>query len=137
MVDGCIFCKIVQNTAPTTKVYEDDEVIAFFDIYPVARYHTLVIPKLHYSSLFDIPSELLGKVIEVTQKIAIIYRDSLDIENLHLVNSCGKYAQQDVFHFHIHIIPRFPNDGNNITWKKHPEYQTEFSELLRKLPRIK
>ncbi|MGB4594699.1 MAG: HIT family protein [Anaerolineaceae bacterium] len=136
MNEDCIFCKIVQGLSPAARVYEDEEILAFLDRFPVARYHTLVIPKAHYSSIFEIPSETLSKLILVAQKIARVYRDSLDINNLQLLNNCGKYAQQDVFHIHFHIIPRFPQDGNNIVWPKHPEYQRDFPEMLSRLPII-
>ena len=136
MIDDCVFCKVGQNIFPAAKVYEDEEVLAFFDQFPVARYHTLVVPKEHYSDLFDIPPDLVGKVMKVTQKIAKVYSEALDLKNLQLLSNCGRYAQQSVFHFHIHIIPRFPLDGNNINWQKHPEYQMEFSDMLSKLPRI-
>lgn len=136
MTEDCVFCKIVQNTIPAYKVYEDTEIVAFFDFFPVAKYHTLVIPKKHYADFFEIPSELLGKLMEVTQKIALVYRDSLGIENVQLLNNCGRFAQQGVFHIHFHIIPRFENDGNNLKLQKHLEYQQEYAEMINKLPRI-
>jgi histidine triad (HIT) family protein len=136
MIENCIFCKIANNQSLAAKVYEDDVVLAFLDAFPVSRYHTLVIPKQHYTNLFEIPSQELEKVVTATQKIARVYRDALNIDNIQLLNNCGSFAQQDVFHFHMHIIPRFPLDGNNISWQKHPEFQMDFPEILKQLPSI-
>jgi histidine triad (HIT) family protein len=131
--DGCIFCKIVKGEAPSWKVYEDERVYAFLDINPVNEYHTLVIPKNHSVNIFDIAEEDLQAVASVIKQLAGLYQDKLGIQNLQIVNSSGREAQQDVFHIHFHIVPRFAGDGQNVRWTPHPEYRTRFDALLERL----
>lgn len=126
----CLFCKIIQGEIKSWKVYEDESVYAFLDVNPVNEYHTLVIPKNHYENLFDIPEDELVKVVLVVQKLALFYKDHLGINNVQIISSSGKEAQQDIFHVHFHIIPREKNDGQNINWKTHPEWQEKFDLLL-------
>ncbi|MEE4194472.1 MAG: HIT domain-containing protein [Anaerolineae bacterium] len=133
---GCIFCQIVQDKAPAWKVYEDAYVVAFFDINPVNAYHTLVIPKPHYENIFDTPVEELQHVITAVKKIADHYQEHLGIENVQIINSSGREAQQDVFHLHFHIVPRHAGDGQNIRHIPHREYRDRFDDLLEKIGEI-
>ena len=132
----CIFCQIAQGKAPAWKVYEDAHVVAFLDINPINEYHTLVIPKQHYVNVFDTPVEELQHVISAVKKITTIYQERLGIENVQIVNSSGREAQQDVFHLHFHIVPRHAGDGQNVRWKSHPEYRERFDGLLEKIGEI-
>jgi diadenosine tetraphosphate (Ap4A) HIT family hydrolase len=104
--DNCIFCKIVQKQAPSSILYEDDTVIAFLDIKPASEGHTLVIPKEHYEGIFDIPSELLGKVHQTTKKLAIAAKQALNADGINIIQQNGRAANQEIFHLHVHIIPR-------------------------------
>ena len=133
----CIFCQIVQGKAPAWKVYEDAHVVAFFDINPVNEYHTLVIPKQHYVNVFDTPVEELQHVMAAIKKITKRYQEELGIQNVQIVNSSGREAQQDVFHLHFHIVPRHTGDGQNVRWKSHPEYRARFDGLLERIGEIK
>lgn len=126
----CIFCKIVRGEAESWKVYEDESVYAFLDINPASEYHTLVIPKAHYENIFDIPEGELLKVMAVVKKLAVLYRDRLDIHNVQIINSSGAEAQQDVFHLHFHIVPRRKGDGQNVVWTTHPEWRAKFDAML-------
>ncbi len=130
----CIFCKIVKGEVPCNKVYEDDEVFAFLDINPVSAGHTLVIPKEHYENIYDIPEEVLGKIAIVAKRLALVYRDKLGIENVNILNSNGSAAQQDVFHYHMHIIPRRKGDGTLFKWNKE---EVDFDAFLKKLGEVK
>ena len=132
MID-CIFCKIVKGDAPSWKVYENESVYAFLDINPASKYHTLVIPKKHYINIFDIPEQELREVIAVVGKLSKLYNQKLGIKNIQVVNSNGAEAQQDVFHIHYHIVPRKLGDGQNVNWKTHPEWRTEFDEMLKQI----
>jgi len=132
-MNECIFCKIVKQEAPSWKVYENEIVYAFFTIGPVNRYHTLVIPKKHYENIFDIPDAELREVISVVGKISKLYQKKLGINNIQIINSNGKEAQQDVFHIHFHIVPRHEGDGQNIRWREHPEWKKDFDEMISKL----
>jgi len=123
--DSCIFCKIIKGEAPSWKVYENEFVFAFLDINPVSRYHTLVIPKNHFENIFDTPDDTIREVISVEEKLGIM--------NIQIINSNGQEAQQDVFHIHYHIVPRTSGDGQNVKWKTHPEWKSEFDDMILKL----
>lgn len=133
-MESCIFCKIVSGEIPSFKVYEDEHTYAFFDINPKNEYHTLVIPKKHYVNIFDIPESEAVFIMKTIKKIADLYKEKLGIENVQVINNSGAEAQQDVFHIHFHIVPRFSSDGQNIKWpptKK--ELYERFDEFLSKL----
>jgi len=132
-MDDCIFCKIVNGTAESWKVYEDDSAYAFLDIHPVSRYHTLVIPKLHYRDIFDIPEKELQAVMAALRKVVKLYEEKLGLRNVQIINSSGTQAQQDVFHIHFHIVPRQRGDGQNIRWTTYPEWRQDFDAMLEKL----
>lgn len=132
----CIFCQIAQGNAPAWKVYEDAHVFAFLDINPINEYHTLVIPKQHYVNVFDTPVEELQQVIAAVKKITAVYQKELGIQNVQIINSSGREAQQDVFHLHFHIVPRHAGDGQNVRWHPHPEYRVRFDGLLERVGEI-
>jgi histidine triad (HIT) family protein len=104
---SCIFCKIVQKQAPSSIIYEDQYIIAFLDIRPVNEGHTLVIPKEHYEQIFDTPSELLGKVHQVTKTVAAAVKQTVKADGISIIQQNGTAANQDIFHLHVHIIPRY------------------------------
>ena len=133
MMSECIFCKIVAGEAKSWKVYEDETVCAFFDIHPVSEYHTLVVPKSHYENIFDLPEKELLEVMEIVRKLTLLYRDRLGVKDVQIISSSGPQAQQDVFHFHVHIVPRKMGDGQNSVWKTHPEWTEKFDRLLERL----
>ena len=132
-MESCIFCKIVAGEAPSWKVMENEHAYAFLDINPVSPYHTLVIPKNHHKDIFDIPRESLQEVIGLLKDVVSLYEEKLGIQNLQVVNSNGREAQQDVFHIHYHIVPRKLGDGQNVRWKTYPEMRPKFDQMLEKL----
>ena len=113
----CIFCKIVSGDLPSAKVYEDDEVLAFMDIFPANPGHLLVIPKQHYRNIFDIPPEIAGKIMEAGARIANAIKAALNPDGLNLFQSNEPAGFQVVFHFHLHIVPRWENDSIVLPWK--------------------
>ena len=129
----CIFCKIVRGEAPSWKVMETEKAYAFLDINPVNEYHTLIIPKNHYTNIFDTPEEEMKEIIALVKKVSTLYNEKLGINHLQVVNSNGHEAQQDVFHIHYHIVPRKLGDGQNIRWTPHPEWRNRFDDLLKAL----
>lgn len=110
-MNDCIFCKIVSGDIPSFKVYETDETLAFLDIHPVAPGHVLVIPKKHSSNIFDIEASDWGAVAETVRILAIALEKSLSADGINLRMNNREHAGQDVFHPHVHIIPRFKGDG--------------------------
>ncbi len=107
--ESCIFCKIVQKQAPSSIIYEDEYVMAFLDIRPVNEGHTLVIPKEHYADIFDTPNELLGKVHQATKKVAVAVKQAVNADGISIIQQNGRAANQDIFHLHVHVIPRYAN----------------------------
>jgi histidine triad (HIT) family protein len=132
-MNDCIFCRIAAGAVPSWKVYESSAAYAFFDINPVNEYHTLVISKSHYKSIFDIPAQDLLNVISALKYVVDLYHEKLGLEHVQIVNSSGAKAQQDVFHLHFHIVPRHRDDGQDIKWSPRPEMRVRFDELLARL----
>jgi len=112
----CIFCKIVAGELPATKVDEDDRTITFMDINPGTRGHALVIPKEHARDLLDVEPADLAAVVQAGQRLAKRMPEALGADGVNLINSCGAAAWQTVFHFHLHVIPRYENDTVRLPW---------------------
>lgn len=113
MRDDCIFCKIIAGEIPSAKVYEDDAVLAFLDIGPVTKGHTLVIPKSHHATIAETPDEVLKSMIVVVRKVAQAQLSGLNAAGINVTQANGKLAHQEVPHIHFHVIPRFVDDGFN------------------------
>lgn len=107
----CLFCKIIAGEIPSTKIYEDDTVLAFLDIRPVNIGHTLVIPKVHHTNLYETPDEDLSHMIAVVKKLSIAIKSALNADGVNIEMNNDPVAGQIIFHTHIHIIPRFQGDG--------------------------
>jgi histidine triad (HIT) family protein len=105
--DSCIFCRIAQKQVPASFVYEDEKVIAFLDIKPLNEGHTLVIPKSHYASIFEIPVDLIAHLHGVTKRIALAVKKATNADGISISQQNGKAAGQEIFHLHIHVIPRY------------------------------
>jgi histidine triad (HIT) family protein len=116
----CIFCKIVAGELPATKVDEDEHTLAFMDINPGTRGHALVIPKAHASDLLSIEAEDLATVAQAAQRLASRMPQALGATGVNLLNACGAAAWQTVFHFHIHVIPRYDDDPLRLPWDPAP-----------------
>ncbi|MBW2992896.1 HIT family protein [Candidatus Woesearchaeota archaeon] len=129
----CIFCKIVKGEIPSSKVYEDEKILAFLDIGPINKGHTLVIPKEHYEMLLDVPDGLLKEVTVAAKKIAANMKEKLNLEGFNIMQSNGKVAGQLVPHFHLHVIPRLADDGlKHWPGKKYEEGEMgEYKEKLK------
>jgi histidine triad (HIT) family protein len=111
MEKHCIFCQIVEGKEEAFIVDEDQLTIAFLDKNPISSGHTLIIPKNHYKNIFDIPKDVLERILAVSRRLAKKYTEKLQATGFNLVNSNGKDAQQSVFHFHFHLVPRYPGDN--------------------------
>ncbi len=105
--DTCIFCRITQKQASASCVYEDEKVMAFLDIRPLNEGHALVIPKAHYKNVFDVPKELNAYLHGVTKQVAIAVRKATGADGITIIQQNGKAANQDIFHLHVHVIPRY------------------------------
>ena len=116
MSTNCIFCKIVAGEIPSTKVYEDADVLAFMDIGPVIKGHTLVIPKQHFDPLTATPEPVLARLMAVVKKIAAAQLHGLRADGVNVMQANGVAAGQVVPHLHFHVIPRFATDGHRWNW---------------------
>ena len=129
----CLFCKIVAGEVPSTRVHEDERTIAFMDINPATRGHLLVIPREHATDLRDIPAEDLHACLDVGQRLARTMEDKLGADGVNLLNSCGRSAWQTVFHFHLHVIPRYDNDPLRLPWQPQPGDKDEIAATAGEL----
>ncbi len=107
----CLFCALVAGTIPSHRVYEDDETIAFLDIHPVHSGHVLVIPKIHATDVRDSSEASLMAVMRTVKRMAIALTSSLSVEGINVMHNAGHDAGQIIPHLHMHLIPRWPNDG--------------------------
>jgi histidine triad (HIT) family protein len=112
----CIFCKIVAGELPSQIIDEDERTIAFMDINPATRGHALVIPRRHVKNLLEIEPEDLAATTAGAQRIARVVSERLGAVGVNVLNSCGSVAWQTVFHFHLHVIPRYENDPLRLPW---------------------
>ncbi len=110
-MDDCIFCKIVNGDIDCAKVFEDDTVLVFLDVNPITQGHCLVIPKQHFENIFDIDEGVLKNVIVAGKHVSQKLKKSLNVDGIRLSQSNGEVAGQAVFHFHLHVIPRYKNVG--------------------------
>jgi histidine triad (HIT) family protein len=108
---SCIFCKIVAGESPAHVVYEDDLTLAFMDKYPIATGHTLVIPKRHVENVYELGDEDAAAVMRATARVARAIKLALKPHGINLLQSNERAAGQDIFHFHMHVVPRWHGDG--------------------------
>jgi histidine triad (HIT) family protein len=110
VADDCIFCKILAGELPAEIVQEDEHTVAFMDVNPWTRGHALVIPREHSPDLLEIPDEDLARTGAAAKRLAQRMKERLGCDGVNLLNSCGQAAWQTVFHFHLHVIPRYEDD---------------------------
>lgn len=125
----CIFCKIIKGEIPSYKVYEDEKVLVFLDIYPTNNGHMLVIPKEHVENLHDISLDLLKEINTVTKKMYKLVEEGLSADGATIIQNNG--SAQDVKHYHVHVVPRFKDDGVKLTDANFEKL--DFEEVLKKL----
>jgi histidine triad (HIT) family protein len=129
----CLFCKIVAGEIPATVVREDERTVAFMDINPATRGHLLVVPRAHAADLIEVPAEDLAACASAAQELAGRVRDRLGAAGVNLMNSCGAAAWQTVFHFHVHVIPRYEGDPLRLPWRPAPGDEEEIREAAQAL----
>ncbi|MFA7301858.1 MAG: HIT domain-containing protein [Candidatus Shapirobacteria bacterium] len=116
-MENCIFCKIINKELPSTTLFENDEFIAFSPIDQVSKGHTLLIPKKHQVNVFDIDTSSLERLVGIAQKLSKELVELHGATGVNLLNASGKDAQQSIFHFHLHIVPRYERDGLDLWFK--------------------
>jgi histidine triad (HIT) family protein len=130
---NCIFCKIVAGTIPCFKLLEDEHTIAFMDINPGNDGHALAIPKAHHPDLYSMPPELIGAVARTAQRVAKAINKALAPDGLNMVQANGKGAEQSVFHFHLHLLPRRVGDDLKMNWGHRPGDMARVKEIYEKV----
>ncbi|MEY8391207.1 HIT family protein [Lachnospiraceae bacterium] len=132
---NCIFCKISGGEIPSKTIYEDNEFRVILDISPATRGHALIIPKEHYANLYEMPEEAAGRVMMLAKRMAGYLTERLHCEGLNIVQNNGEVAGQTVFHFHMHLIPRYTGDGNEdkLCWHHLELSAEELEEIFNKL----
>ena len=131
--DNCIFCKIANGDIPSKTIYEDDEFRVILDLGPATEGHALILPKDHYANLYELPDVVAGKVLKLAKKMAIQMTKKLGCDGFNIVQNNGEVAGQTVFHFHMHLIPRYSDDNQQIGWKPIESTQEELEEIKNKI----
>lgn len=112
--DDCIFCKIAAGEIPSRKIYEDSDLIAIMDLNPTSKGHSLIIPKEHCTNIYDIDEDIAAKVMKTAKKLATKMTVALNCDGFNLLQNNGETAGQTMFHFHMHLIPRYKDADNNM-----------------------
>ncbi len=133
MSEECTFCKIINKEKQAYFVYEDEQCAAFLDAYPVNEGHTLVVPKRHYENIYDIPEEILAHIMIISKRLALNYQKIFHSIGLNIIQSNGTAAKQTVFHFHLHIIPRYHDDGLALFRHHFSRTDSDLSETYQKI----
>jgi len=129
----CIFCKLANGDIPTSTLYEDEQFRIILDANPATRGHALILPKQHYANIFEIDDDVLRDLIVLGKKLASVMKERLGCDGVNIIQNNGETAGQTVLHFHLHVIPRYKDDGQNILWvpgESDPAVQAELAEKL-------
>ena len=116
MQSDCIFCKIIAGEIPSATVYEDEDFKAIMDIFPAAKGHVIILPKKHHANLFELEEDIAAKALPVARKIARAIQAELSCDGMNLLQNNGEAAGQTIFHFHMHLIPRYQGDQVKTIW---------------------
>jgi histidine triad (HIT) family protein len=129
----CLFCKIVAGDLPATLVREDERTVALMDINPATRGHLLVLPREHARNLLEITDDDLAACASAAKRLAALVSDRLGADGVNVLNSCGRAAWQTVFHFHLHVIPRYDADPLRLPWTPAPGDRDEIAAVAAEL----
>ncbi len=131
--ENCIFCKIANGEIPSKTLYEDGKFRVILDLGPATKGHALILPKDHYKNLYELPEDYAADAIKLAKKMMTQMTEKLGCEGFNLVQNNGELAGQTVFHFHMHMIPRYQNDGQTIGWKPGEPTQEELEEIRKQI----
>lgn len=133
--ENCIFCKIANGEIASRTLYEDEQFRVILDQGPATKGHALILPKEHYANLYELPEELAGNAMKLAKKMAGHMKERLGCEGLNVVQNNGDLAGQTVYHFHLHLIPRYQADGQTIGWKPQEVSPEELDEIREQIAR--
>lgn len=129
----CIFCKLANGEIPARSIYEDEKFRVIMDMNPLSKGHCLILPKEHYKNLYDIPEDVLSDAIILAKKMAVKMTKKLGATGFNIVQNNNESAGQTVFHFHIHLVPRYDNDGEPISWTPTSPSAEELDQIHEQL----
>lgn len=129
--ESCIFCKIANGEIPSKTLYEDETFRVILDVGPATRGHALILPKNHFANLCELPEETAADAMKLARRMAALMTEKLSCDGLNLVQNNGETAGQTVFHFHMHLIPRYGDDGQKIGWTPGQPTQEELEEIRK------
>ena len=129
MQDSCIFCKIANGMIPSKTIYEDEDFRVILDLGPATKGHALILPKQHSDNLYELPDETAAKVMVLAKKMAAKMTEKLQCDGFNIVQNNGEVAGQTVMHYHLHLIPRYQDDGQKILWKPTEVTQEELEQI--------
>ena len=132
--EDCIFCMLANGDIPTRKIYEDDMFTVIMDNAPVTKGHALILPKNHYDNLYELPEDTAGKAFQLAKKLAVKMTERLHCEGFNVLQNNGEIAGQTIYHFHLHLIPRYADDNRDLRMEQtHPseEEQDKILNLLK------
>ena len=129
--DDCIFCKIAAGEIPSRKIYEDSDLIAIMDLNPTSKGHSLIIPKEHCTNIYDIDEDIAAKVMKTAKKLATKMTVALNCDGFNLLQNNGETAGQTMFHFHMHLIPRYKDADNNMLKFTSVSFSDEEMDAIR------
>ena len=127
--EDCVFCKIVNGDIPSNTIYENSEFKVIMDISPATKGHVLVLPKEHFKDIYDIDAETAGKLFQLAAVVARALKEVLHCDGLNIIQNNGEIAGQTVFHFHMHLIPRYEGDDVTVKWKEHSMDAEEMDQV--------
>ncbi len=130
---GCVFCEIAGGESKAYIVYEDADVMAFLDAYPVSTGHTLIVSKKHYESILDIPKEMASKVAAVSKELAVLYKTRLGATGFNTMQSSGKDANQTIMHYHMHLVPRYKDDGLSLWLHRNVNKEIDVASSFKRI----
>lgn len=131
--ENCIFCKIANGEIPSATLYEDEDFRVILDISPASKGHALILPKEHYANLYELSDELAAKALVLAKKMIVKMKDILNCDGYNVIQNNGETAGQTVFHFHMHLIPRYEGDQVGLGWKMGELNDADKQELLDKI----
>ena len=131
--DNCIFCKIINGEIPSHVLYEDEQFKVIFDVNPATKGHALILPKEHYANLYELPEETAADAMKLAQRMMRKMTEKLDCDGFNIVQNNGEAAGQTVFHFHMHLIPRYKNDGEILKYIAGDPGQEELERIKKTL----
>lgn len=135
MKEDCIFCKIANGMIPSATIYENSDFKVILDVSPASKGHTLILPKEHFDNIFDMDADTAGKLFSLAAAVARALKQATNCDGMNIVQNNGEIAGQTVFHFHMHLIPRYEGDSVQVTWKPGESTEEELNNIAAAVKR--